>query len=38
MKFDAQKYAYPSRRSVTFAKNGMVATSCPLRPRWAWRR
>ena len=30
MKFDAQKYAYPSRRSVTFAKNGMVATSCPL--------
>ncbi len=29
MKFDSQKYQYPSRRSVTFAKNGMVATSCP---------
>ena len=30
MKFDTQKYSYPSRRTVSFAKNGMVATSSPL--------
>ena len=30
MKFDTQKYSYASRRTVSFAKNGMVATSSPL--------
>ena len=30
MKFDPQYYPYPSRRSVTYAKRGMVATSQPL--------
>ena len=30
MKFDTQKYSYPSRRTVSFAKNGMVATSSLL--------
>ncbi|MFD1039935.1 gamma-glutamyltransferase family protein [Virgibacillus byunsanensis] len=30
MKFDHQSYPYPSQRTTTFAKNGMVATSQPL--------
>ena len=30
LKFDAQKYDYPSRRSVVYGKKGMVCTSQPL--------
>lgn len=30
MKFDAQRYMYPSRRTVVFASRGMVATGQPL--------
>ncbi|WP_126429133.1 gamma-glutamyltransferase [Brevibacillus marinus] len=30
LKFDAQEYPYASRRTATFAQNGMVATSQPL--------
>ena len=30
MKFDVENYRYPSRRSVVFAKHGMVCTSAPL--------
>lgn len=30
MKFDVQTYRYPSRRELTFARNGMVCTSQPL--------
>ncbi len=30
MNFDALEYPYSSRRSVTYARNGMVATSQPL--------
>ena len=30
MEFDPQSYRYPSRRTVSFAKNGMTATSGPL--------
>lgn len=30
MKYDPVHYPYPSRRTVIYAKNGMVATSQPL--------
>ena len=30
MQFDPYRYQYPSRRTVTYAKNGMVCTSVPL--------
>ncbi len=30
MNFDFQKYSYPSKRTVSFAGQGMVATSSPL--------
>ena len=30
MNFDFQRYGYKSRRTVSFARNGMVATSSPL--------
>ena len=30
MKFDALKYSYPSRRSVVYARKGMVCTTQPL--------
>ncbi|MDR1049155.1 MAG: gamma-glutamyltransferase family protein, partial [Synergistaceae bacterium] len=30
MKFDAQRYMYPSRRTVVFGNRGMVATGQPL--------
>ena len=30
MQFDAQRYMYPSRRTVVFGNRGMVATGQPL--------
>jgi len=30
MQFDPDRYRYPSRRTVTYARNGMVCTSMPL--------
>ncbi|MFP4589547.1 MAG: gamma-glutamyltransferase family protein [Candidatus Bipolaricaulota bacterium] len=33
MKFDPREYPYPSRRSVRYARRGMVATSQPLAAR-----
>jgi gamma-glutamyltranspeptidase/glutathione hydrolase len=30
MQFDANRYSYPSRRNIIYAKKGMVATSHPL--------
>lgn len=34
--FDPHRYAYPSRRSVVYARRAMACTSVPWGPRSAW--
>ena len=30
LRFDPERYAYPSRRNVVYARRGMACTSVPL--------